>query len=309
MRSLALALLLFPWGCTADDPPTNTFDTSVPPDVTIPDAPQGCPPPSSLTVALDTYPDPTCYPLQPFRGTAAGADRVVAQGGAGAALPVTVGSDGRFCIEVLLSPDSLNSITFSPVDANGCPGQALVRTIEHKTCAQPDAGATVINVAQGAAVVTESTPSKGQNGDMVDGKTETVVEYTGGWGWTDANIWVGIALGQPVELQKIVVRWRDSKGSGCDYGGSYKIATSAYSDPGKMDLNSGMWTLLQEISAGDGGDDSFDLSSSKPLAQHVALLLQGNGCNGWSETFAIAEVEVWAKNPATPLPPGDRCSN
>jgi hypothetical protein len=256
---------------------------------------------------VDSYPDPTCFLLQPFRGVAPGADRVVARGGAGAAQPVTVGTDGKFCIEVLLNRDSLNTVTFSPVDGNGCPGTDLVRTIEHKTCAAPDAAASEVNYAKGASVVSSSAPSKGSNTYLVDGKTDTVVEYQGGWGWTDANIWVGVALSQPVELQKVVVRWRDSEGSGCDFGYSYKVAISAYTDPGKMDLNSGAWTLFQDISGGDGGEDSYLPDSPAPLARHVALLLKKNGCNDWSETFALRELEVWGKDSSTPLPP-DSCS-
>jgi len=304
-KKLALATVLF-WGCAAEDPNTQKYDLFTTSDLTIPDLPAGCSQSSGLSLQLDSHPDPTCNLLQPFRGTAKGVDRVVARGGAGAAQPVKVGSDGRFCIEVMLTPDSLNTITFSPIDQQGCPGTDLVRTIQHHTCASPDAGGSLTNVALGKSVVTESQP-KGQNSYLVDGDISTVVEYSGGWGWTDANIWVGIALGQPVQLHKIVVRWRDSTGSGCDFGASYKIAVSAYSDPGKMDLNSGMWSLLQDVSAGNGAEDSFELAP-KPLAQHVALLLNQNGCSGWSETFALSEVEVWAADPGAPLPQ-DRCGN
>ena len=307
MKPLIVTVLALGLACSAGEPDTKQYDAKVVEDTGIPDAPQGCPPASTLTLSVESYPDPTCYTLQPFRGQAKGADRVVAQGGAGAAQPVTVSADGSFCIEVLLNPDSLNTITFSPVDADGCPGQDLVRTIEHKTCAQPDASVGEINVAKGAGVTTDATPSAGSNTDLVDGKTDTVVEYEGGWGWTDAGIWVGVALGQPVELEKVVVRWRDSKGNGCAYGASYKIAISAYSAPGKMDLNSGTWTELEDVSGGDGGEDSFTLASPKPLAQHVALLLNKDGCTGWSETFALAELEIWARDSGTPAPPPDRC--
>jgi hypothetical protein len=305
------ALLIGALGaCQAEEPGPGVYDKGPQKDAILwPDAPQGCPPPSSLTLTLDSYTDPTCYALMPFRGTATGADRVVAQGGANAAQPAVVGSDGRFCIEVELQPSTQNTIIFSPVDVNGCPGQNLTKTITHQSCAGADAGApAVINVAQGKSVVTDASPSEGQNPYLTDGKTSTVVAYTGGWGWTDANIWVGVALGQPVLIEKIVVRWRDSDGNGCDYGGKYKIAISAFSSPGKMDLNSGDWTQLEDITDGDGGDDSYSYASSKPLAQHVALLLKTNGCTGWSETFAIAELEVYAQDPSSPtVPPPEGC--
>lgn len=303
---LALAVA----ACTADSPDDRRFDAAVSADQDRPDAPQGCPPTSSLKLTVDSYPDPTCHTLQPFRGKAPGAARVVAHGGAGAAQPVAVSSDGSFCIEVLLTSDTLNTVTFSPVDKEGCPGEDLVRKIEHKSCAQPDGGAagTVVNVAQGASVVTDDKPSNGQETFITDGKSTTVAEFTGGWGWTDANIWIGVALGQPVEVEKIVVRWRDKKDGGCAYGRTYKIAVSAYSNPGKMDLNSGAWTQVEDITAGDGDEDAFSYSAPLPLAQHVALLLKKDGCNNWSEVFALGEVEVWAKDPkSVPKPPADRC--
>lgn len=305
---LGLGTVLLLGACSADNPEDRKFDAQAAKDLWRPDAPQGCPPASSLQLTLDSFPDPTCHTLQPFRGKAPGADRVVAHGGAGAAQPVTVASDGSFCIEVLLVPDSLNTITFSPVDSQGCPGQDLTRKIEHRSCEQPDGGAAVVvNVAKGATVVSESEPSKGQETYLTDGNASTVAEYSGGWGWTDANIWIGVALGQPVEVEKIVVSWDEDK-SGCHYGRSYKIAVSAYSNPGQMDLNSGAWTQIEDITAGDGAEDAFSYSHPLPLAQHVALLLKKDGCNNWSEAFALREIEVWAKDPKTiPQPPADRC--
>lgn len=308
-RFCAAGALLFLLGaCSADSPPHGTFDGPETPTDGWPDAPANCPQPGTLKIAsISSYPDPTCYTLQPFRGSAPGAFKIVARGNGGTAQPAKVASDGKFCIEVTLVASTQNTITFSPIDSTGCPGQDLKKTITHQTCASPDAGVSVVNVAQGGTVTSDSSPSKGNNAYLTDGKTSTVVEYTGGWGWVDADIWVGVALGSPVEVQKIVVKWRDKSGSGCDYGARYKIATSAFSSPGKWDLNSGSWAQLEDITSGDGGDDTFTYSTKK-LAQHVALLLKVNGCTGWSETFALEELEVWAQDPkATPTPPADKC--
>jgi len=297
-------LILATAACSATEPDLGRYDKGPGRDAPPPDAPQ-CPAPSKLTLSVDAYPDPTCNALQPFRGTAQGAERVVAQGGVGASQPALVGGSGRFCVEVMLLTSSTNTIVFSPVDANGCPGQSLTRTIRHQGCGGPDAGASVVNIALGAAVASDSEPSAGQGTYLTDGKTSTVVEYTGGWGWSDADFWVGIALGRPAGVERVVVRWRDSAGGGCNYGTGYKIASSAFSEPGPMDLNSGTWTQLKDIASGDGGTDEFTFPD-KPLAQHLALLLNSDGCTSWSETFALAELEVWVADPGS-TPPPDRC--
>jgi hypothetical protein len=292
-------------GCSVEDPGTARYDAGVLPEQDLsPDGAAGCPAESTLTVVLDAPPAATCLPQQPFRGRAMGADRLVVTGGSGASQPVTVGADGRFCIEVALTADSANAISFHPIDAGGCPGQSLVHTIQHKGCDPVDATAAADNVALGATVLGSGT-HKGQAVQLVDGKLDTVVEYQGGgWGFDDAGVRVQIALGKPFRVEKIVVRWRDEKGDGCDFGKEYKLHTAAAADAGKLGGSS--WSEVESISGGDGGEDSFTLAG-KPKIQHVGLRLNNNGCQGWHETFALREVEVWGRlADAASLPP-DRC--
>jgi hypothetical protein len=306
LPTLLITLAAAATACKAEDPPEVPHDSAVD-DAAPPDA-SGCTAPSSLKVSIDKVPNPTCYTVQPLRGTAKGAATITAQGGVGAAAPVSVNqSDGKFCIEVMLNSDSLNAITLQPIDANGCPGSGEKVDVTHKTCVQPDAGVAVTNLALGAAVNANKTPSKGDAGDLTDGKTSTVVEYAGGWGITNAGIKLSVALKQAVQVEKIVIRWRDAKGSGCDYGADYKLAYTSLSSPGEVDI-SGPWSELKSVTDGAGGVETYTYSSNKPFARHVGLIMDKNGCTGWTETFAIAELEIWAKDPSkVPLPPADRC--
>lgn len=283
------------------------MDSAVADLVAAPDR-SDCPAVPTLQVTLDKHTDPTCYTLQPFRGTAVGAKTIVAQGGQGAAKPQPVNqTDGKFCIEVMLVSNSANSISLQPLDGNGCPGLARTVSVTHTSCAQPDAGVGVTNLGQGAAVSSNKSPSKGDATYLNDGKTSTVVEYAGGWGIADADVKISVALAKPVELEQIVLRWRDSKGNGCDYASKYIVAYSSLSSPGQVDLKGG-WAELKNITDGQGGNETYDLTSSKPFAQHVGLVLNQNGCTGWTETFALAELEIWGKDPsAVPVPPADRC--
>jgi hypothetical protein len=302
----ALLLTLVAAACKAEDPPVGPRDSTVN-DAATPDV-SGCTAPSALKVTLDTVPSPTCYTVQPLRGTAKGAATITAQGGVGAAAPRTVNqSDGKFCIEVMLNSDSLNVITLQPIDANGCPGLEEKVNVSHQTCLQPDAGVAVTNLAVGAAVNANKKPSQGDSSYLTDGKTSTVVEYAGGWGVANAGIKLSVALKQAVQVETIVIRWRDAKGSGCDYGADYKLAYSSLSSPGEVDL-SGPWSELKSVNDGAGGVETYTYSSNKPLARHVGLIMDQNGCSGWTETFALAELEIWAKDPSSvPLPPADRC--
>jgi len=291
--------------CSAEDPPTGRYDLGlVEPDQSLPDGLAECPSPAGLTISLDSHAEPTCQTLQVLRGSAPGADRIVVQGGPGAAQPATVGSDGRFCLEVPLTPDSQNTLTLFAVDAGGCPGQSLVHTVEHRSCDQPDTPTASVNAALGAGV-TGSSPNSGDAHSLVDGKLETEVTYKGGsWGFNDASIKIDIALPKQVELERIIVRWKDSKGNGCNYAADYEVAISDSIDPGKV--GDGPWTQVVKITDGDGGEDNHQLTTN-PKARHVGLVLKNNGCSTWSESFTLLEVEVWATDPAVQVPSGDRC--
>lgn len=302
MRHAALLAVLA--GCSAGAPETGRWDLGGAPDVGLPDGAAGCADGLGPPIRLDPgFPDPTCHTTQPFRGKAPGADRVVVLGGAGTAQPALVGSDGSFCVEVQLTPDSMNTLTFSAVDPGGCPGQSLQQKIEHRACAQAGTGAAAaINAALGATI-SSPDPDQGDRTDLVDGKSATVVKYVGGWGIAAAGIRIDIALAKAMAVERIIVRWDDANGDGCDYGKEYKLYASDAVGPGQV--GDGDWTLVQEIKDGDGGEDSFELSTSG--TRHVGLRLDQNGCSGWSEGFALREIEVWATDPATPVAPPDRC--
>jgi hypothetical protein len=310
MKSIAycyIALLVLIAGCRADDPPPHPHDSIQPDLFASPDIPTGCPDPPTLEATVDQYPETTCYSLQPVRGRAPGAKTITAQGGVGAAKPTPVNSDGSFCIEVMLNPDSKNVIALNPIDAAGCPGKNTTITITHETCAQPDAGVTLKNLALEMPVTSNTKPGEGENSFLNDGKSTTVVKYTGGWGISNAEIRVSVALAKPSQIEEIVVRWKDSSGNGCDYATEYLVLYSSVTSAGEPNTN-GPWTIIKDVKSGAGGEETYDLSAKKPLAQHVGLILNKNGCTTWSESFILAELEVWGKDPdSVPVPPPDRC--
>jgi hypothetical protein len=311
MLRLAPAIIILGiGGCWKADPPQNLYlDSGVeePSVDSTPDGIGGCPSAEGFTVTLENPAASTCQTRQPFRGKAAGADRIVVQGPGGMSAPAKVSTDGSFCVEVLLTAETPNVITFLPIDASGCQGSSLVHSVQHTSavCGKADnanSNTTSGNVAL-AGTVLGTDVFKGYKSHLVDGKLDTVVEYSAGWGYTDANVKVQIALGRPIVVERIVVRWRDSKGNGCGFGHEYDLSVSA---TGSGLLGDSSFTTVESITDGDGGEDVYTFKT-KTTVQHVGLLLQKDGCTSWAETFALREVEVWGHDPTTAAPPPDRC--
>lgn len=297
--------------CLAEDPPTGPLDAMVP-DLVAPaaDGAVGCESVTPVTITLDKLTGPSCSADQPFRGKAPGAAYVVVKGPKGWTAPAKVDLDGSFCVEVKLAVDSSNTLTFTPVDKAGCEGQRLVQTVTHSSSCSDKSGSGAAatgpssNVAKGATVIASATPNSGKDADLVDGKLDTVARYSAGWGMSSADIRIDLALAKPYKIETIIVRWEDSKGDGCDYGEEYDVATSAVYDAGKVGESG--WTTVEEVDDGDGGEDRFDLKH-KPTVQHVGLKLRFNGCTSWSESFAIAEIEVFGADPTAQTAPVARC--
>ena len=311
LRLSTIGLLVIA-GCTAETPPNQKVDFTQIDFFGRPDYPGTCPPmPTLAAPTVDQYPNPTSYAVQPFRGTAPGAAQVVAKGGVGAAKPATVGGDGRFCIEVTLLADSPNTVTFTPLDGNGCPGRDTLISIVHKSGAKQDAGvATEINLAKSAPITSDVTPGAGTALEYInDGDPKSWTELSF-WDWDvsgtcDKFTWVRLDLGKSYTIMKVKIRWAPDVGS--DWAKCYTVLLSTKAAPGTPDATAGGdWTVAKQEQNGDGADQS--LIGLNKSARWVALLLYENGSSGLTETFKLGELEVWGLDPnATPIPPPDSC--
>jgi hypothetical protein len=272
--------------------------------------------------AVDAVPNSICGDSVPLQGSAPAGSSVFVMGGlatsgiATDAHPTT----GRFCLDVPLKKNSSNTLEVRAQDPKLGMSDAVTVVVTHSTCKDdapvvPPEEQKSRNVALGIKGSSSKTPEEGNEGFLTDGKTSQSVVYTQdlwSWGGGDANIWVRIKLEKLTELEKIVVRWRDSNGSGSSYGGRYKVIVSPMSDPGDPNIKNGYWTEVGNITEGDGGTDSFDLKAQKPVVQQVALWLQKDGSTNWQESFAISELEVWdapKKSTPTPTPQANTCAN
>jgi hypothetical protein len=310
-RPLALLPPLALLACTADPIPNKQYDVNGSPErTTQPDRPAGCTGKTPLPAPVfDSYPNPTTQQLQPFRGNAPGADLITARGGKDATQPVSVGSDGRFCIEVSLTPNSLNAITFSTTDKVGCPGKETLVTVTHKSAPKVDGGSSApINVAKGAAIISSATPDEGALAAVNDGDPATSAkfsffDYTSG---CDKNVWIRIDLGKVYQVSELKVRWATDAGS--NYAACYALLLSSSASPGDPDpAQTATWTVAKQDQAAPAGDQNIAISPPT-LARYAALLLYEDGSTDFYETFKVAELEVWGKDPTTTPPPEpDRC--
>ncbi|MFH1131560.1 MAG: discoidin domain-containing protein [Pseudomonadota bacterium] len=300
-------------GCRAEPPPPNYLDGTIQDQYVSPDFPQDCPSPPLLQAPiLDQHPNSTSYALQPFRGTAQGASFISAKSSAGAAAPQTVGSDGKFCIEVRLIEDAQNTVTFTPLDARGCPGQTVQVSIFHKTVPNQDAGATSepFNVALNAPISANPAAGNGTSAEkVVDGDQFTWASFS----FTEIDLsgkcdkygWLQVDLGKTYTISKFIIRWPPTVGT--NYARCYTILLSNSTAPGDPDPTNGYdWIVAKEETVGNAQTQTITIPPES--ARIAALLYFENGSSGWIETFHVAEFEVWGQDPdVVPPPPPDRC--
>lgn len=275
-------------------------------------------------------PASTCEMEVGITGTAKPGATVIASGGASTsgvstdAHPAT----GAFCLPVRLSPGQANLLEVRMLHPDGGLSEAVSVTVTQQQCGggpddvtPPGPQEEPRNVALGAPAKSKDKPEKGSLAALTDGDVGTVTEFESNdfsmnascWATGNPyNGWVIISLDRLVEVDRIVVHWRDmAGGSSAFYGKRYSVLTSSMSDPGDPSLEQdGRWITTRAYDDGDGGIDPIDLSQSKPLVQHVALYLQLDGdCWALDETFAIAEIEVWEapKASAPPVSPTSVC--
>jgi hypothetical protein len=250
---------------------------------------------------LDQIPETVCGATAPIRGTATPGVAVYAMGGleTSGVTKDTNPSTGRFCMNVRLKAGQSNIIEVRVHDPVLGDSDATTVTVKQSACHDDGTPTPTTpkptNVATGIKGRASQAADQGNEGFLTDGNASTFARYAAGWAWTDADIWVTIKLTKLTEISKIVVKW-----GATNWGSKYKVLVSAIGDPGDPNLKNGYWTEVKNFDAGAGGTDTIDLTSSKPVAQHVALwLLQDGGSWTWSETFDLAELEVWDSPKAT----------
>lgn len=268
---------------------------------------------------VGALPNTVCSDTVPVQGTSVPGSTVLITGGSQDISTDPNLVSGAYCADVPLVKGKLNTLQVYAHDPKLGVSKAVVVKVTHNKCnddiKNPDQPAPKSkNVALGVKATASETASQGNETFLTDGDSSTTAVYGGGWGWMGTEIWVMLKLDKLAEVEKVVVKWRDKNGDSTHYfGKAYKVLVATGSGIGDPDLKNGYWTQLSDVTAGDGGLDTFDYSSTKPLAQYVALWMEWDGSSAsWGETFAISEIEVWEaprKTTTTPPPSSNTCSS
>lgn len=325
MRSIRLAVVMLAGlglaasGCGLSDggptaPPVVHHDAGTPEsDAELP--------PAMQRPSVDPLPNSVCADSLPLQGTAPAGANIFVKGGATAGIttdahPVT----GRFCVDVPLLPAQTNTFEVRAQDPDLGMSEPTVVEVDHDTCGDDVPDDTPEepkskNVALGASGFESEGSTYGNLGFLTDGDASTYVQYKGAvWDLNAYDGWVYITLDKLYMLEQIVLQWRDGQASGgTEYGSEYSVLVSSMSDPGDPSLTNGYWTEVATVTEGDGGTDTFDLSSSKPLVQHIAIWMRYDGTTNTTETFSLAELEAWdvpkKTNPTTPTNQDQTCAS
>jgi len=264
---------------------------------------------------LDPCDKEVCFKSVPIQGKVPPGAEPVVLGGESAKLGSLNSNTGRFCVDVNLRANEDNTLEFRSA-RDGVYSTAVTIKVTQKKCKddvnpKDPPKKTPKMVSLGAKATSKKEPKSGNVGMLTDGKSgaAAVFEF---YDWGSTTTWVLVKLEKQHMVDRVVVRWRDAKGSGTAYGKEYRVllAANPSTDP---NLDDGRWTERSRITDGDGGNDVFSYSQSKDPVNAVALLLEEDGDGSilslW-ETFGITEIEVWMTPAGSTIKPpiGKTCA-
>ena len=310
---LMASMLLFT-ACKLDDLPDVGYDFAAAKDVGgALDKGTNCDGASSLAAPMPgpTPPSSYAYKIMPIRGSAPGASLVGAETTAGQAKLANVGSSGTFCIEVDLVKGT-NNIKLYGVSSGGCQGKLSQAYPVSYSGSDPSPDMGVVqpaNLAKGKSITADSSPSSGSVTNVNDGSTTTSATFS----FSDIEYpetcnkcaWVKVDLGKAYTVSKFRIRWASDANT--DYARWYSILTAKSTPAQNPDctVNAG-WIMTH--SETDGQAVPKDIIVQPVAARYVVFQMCENKGTGTSETFKLAEFEVWGVDPGATTPPNpDRC--
>ena len=269
---------------------------------------------------VDAQSNSACTDSIPLTGRGPIGASILVKGGNGDISTDTHSVTGRFCVDVKLYKNTMNTLKVYALDPQLGLSAPTTISIKQAKCnnpnPNPNPGPTEKskNMALGGKVKSDEDPKTGQKTAITDGDGTTFAQWSGGWFTAGAGRKVQVDMGKLVEVDKIVIKWRHSANSSTKYFASEYTLWVATGTPGDLSSDNSMWTKVKSITSGNGGTETFNLKSQGLMVQHVGLIMEQDGASyTWTEYFDLAEVEVWKvpKKGTTPTtnPKNKTCSD
>ena len=248
---------------------------------------------------VDSQSNSACTTSIPLTGRGPIGASILVKGGDGDISTDTHSVTGRFCVDVKLYKNTMNTLKVYALDPQlglSTPTSISIKQATCNTNPNPNPTPTEVskNRALGGKVKSDETPKTGQVTAITDGDSTTFAQWTGGWLGAGADRRVQVDMGKLIEVDKIVIKWRHSANSSVQHYGSDYTIWVATGTPGDLADDNSLWTKVKTIKAGNGGTETFNLKSQGLMIQHVGIIMDQDGASyTWSETFDLSEIEVW----------------
>jgi hypothetical protein len=225
--------------------------------------------------------------------------------GAGGQISEQLPASGKFCVDVVLAKNTVNTIKFEAIDTTGEYSDPVLIDVTQDgdppdANPNPEPQPGYSNIALNANISAHSVSvEEGELSALVDG------DSTGAVSLTDAPLsldWLVIDLKErlPIEqfhiettedcpLEEYDILLHDGAESGNPVGG-------AFSTPGEG------WTVVASMVDGSS-DETLEPALGSPKARRMAIHFLSDDCGSFGGRHKITEIEVWGRGESTPEEP------
>ena len=254
---------------------------------------------------LDAIPQTTVYPSIPVHGTAEAGGTVLIKAMDGTTVSAEVQSSGRFCTDVMLQKEAVNTFAISVIDTFGNESAPVSLTVQQS--GSPQQQMMIMNTNQSQNMATGGATSSslswdhGSGNDMIDGNADS---FAGAWQrnqglhWTD---YITVQLSNRSMIDHIRIR---APGS-CPLTAPFKLYISDADAPSDPDTTPMSWTWVKDFPANSANTDYTVKLDTPASMTHVSVYLDRGWSLGsdevncgnwwtWGAYYSISEIEVWS---------------
>lgn len=298
---ISLLMALSAAACTVQAPDEQGVDPTGP-DASVGGDPDDTTTPPEVRLHVDQPVSSTNYFTVPVSGQGPRGGSLLVNTPERGAYSTSIGADGCFCIDVPLTPNTPNTLTFKAMDeaANYSDEVSVSVNQAGSPPGQPAPGLPT-NLSRGGTVYkTSMSLNGGSPSALTDGNPNTEVDYEDSW--FDDN-YLAVSFSQRGNVDFLRIR----TAANC-VATEYNLLISDAVSPGKAVKGAADWKFVYHQTAGDG-DDAYQMFTPTP-ARHVAIEFLSGDCYGPLSDHVIREIDVHTPPPPPPNAPAvPSCAN